>query len=193
MKLLGPGLQGGATAAAPVGGPPPSNTTPPAHRVDPFKPTWPPPPPPNVLAELAPVRIASLGTAVEINKPDIEIREIPTMRVAGIMSGNGVYALLDGGPEPGMVVKPGDQVGEYHVSAINPDSVVLKKSVKVGLGTQTYTQVVPLTDAGSAPAARMSGPGVGTLPGGGRNRPMPGVGGGRRGGGASAGGGAGEN
>jgi hypothetical protein len=154
----------------------------PAHRVDPFKPWWAPPPPPSPLTFTRPVRIAMAGSANPENTPNIEVHEVPTRRVAGILSGNGVYALIDGGGEM-IVVKPGDPVGDYRVDSINSDSVVLKKVVKTGKNAQTFTQVVPLTDVGSS-VAQCSGPIMG-----GAGRPGPAFGPGR---GAPGGGGLGN-
>ena len=75
-------------------------------------------------------------------------------------------------------VKPGDAVGDgYHVESITSDAVTLKKVVQVGQGTQTYTQVIPLSDTGGAPS-QFSGAAPGNMgsPG------LPGMGfpGGRR-------------
>jgi hypothetical protein len=128
-------------------------------------------------------------------QPDIEIHEQPTHRVSGVLSGNGVYAVIEGAdiPNGAAVVKPGDTVGEYRVAAITPDAVTLKRVVNVGQGNQTYTQTVPLSDSSSTPTASFSGPGnfAPTLPGrmgvpGGFPGRFPG---GRRGGGAAIGGG----
>ena len=59
------------------------------------------------------------------------------------------------------MVKPGDMVGDYRVASINQDSIILKKTVKVALGTQTYTQVVPLSDSGNGAASVAASPGAG--------------------------------
>ncbi len=184
------GAPAAQTASATTAPPPPGGM--PQHRPDPFRPWWPNVnPPPPVLSFVSPVRIAISDSAAPENQPGIEIKEVPNQRVAGILSGNGVYALLDG-PEGQTVVKPGDPVGEYTVASINPDSVVLKREVKNGQFKQTYTQVVPLTDQGSNMGARMSGPsGAGMMGGSGMSGPrgpgmfpgMPGTRGGRGAGG----------
>ena len=183
MGGMGPmgGMMGGSAAggAAQTAAVPPKNTTPPAHRVDPFMPWWDTtPPPPPVLSVVAPVRVAITDSAAKQNQPGIEIKEVPNRRVAGILSGNGVYALIDG-PGGQTVVKPGDMIDDYRVAAINPDSVVLKKEVKVGSLKQTYTQVVPLTDVGTSMGGQTRGPVYGGPAGPGAPRGMfPGLGGG---------------
>jgi hypothetical protein len=58
-------------------------------------------------------------------------------------------------------------IGEYRVASINQDSVTLKRTVRVGDRTETYTQVVPLTDIGSI-QQQFSGPAGGGVPGAGR-------------------------
>ncbi len=83
------------------------------------------------------------------------------------------------------VVKPGDPVDDYHVDSITAEAVVLKKVVKFGDSTQTYTQVVPLTDVGSDGQQQFSGMGMGGI--GGRMGP-----GGPRGGGSGGSGGRGQ-
>jgi hypothetical protein len=160
---MGGGLGGGGQQAAATGGPPPKDQTPPpGARPDPFRPWWDTRPiPPPVLSFTAPIRIASANTAKPDVQPGIEIQEVPNRRVAGILTGNGIYALLDGGPGDPMVVKPGDVTADgYRVVMINSSSVTLKKTVN----TQTFTQVVPLSDAGAT--TQMSSPGGGFNPGG---------------------------
>jgi hypothetical protein len=143
---------------------------PPPHRADPFQPWWDnKPKPPKVLELISPIRVAITNTSAPILQPNIEIQEVPNRRVAGILSGNGVYALIEG-PDGQAVVKPGDTLDEYRVASIDADSVTLRRKV----GNQTFTQVVPLTDAGSttatvsAPAGGIGGPGVRVPSGGGR-------------------------
>jgi hypothetical protein len=142
-----------------------------------------------VASIVPPVRIALLDSATPVARPGVEIREVPQGRVAGILSGNGVYALIESpdAPQGQAVIRPGDMIGEYRVASINPDSVTLKRTVKVGDRTETYTQVVPLTDIGamtqqfSPGAGAPGGPGMpGMAPGGGVGRGLPGVPGGGR-------------
>lgn len=178
------GATGGAapaTGGAQVAAATPKDTTPPPHRPDPFKPWWDAtPPPPPVLSLIQPVRLAIPDSGRPEIQPNIEIQEVPNRRVAGILSGDGVYALVEGGPEGPQVVKPGDMLGEYRVASIDDDSVLLRRQV----GRQTFTQRVPLTDVGSTtvatfspPAGGIGGPGVPT-------RGIPGRGGGGAVGGA---------
>jgi hypothetical protein len=160
MNPMGGGPMGGGARGSGAAAAPPvklADTAPPAHRPDPYKPWWVTPPPP-VLSTVPAVRIAALDTALRPERNEVEIKEIPNRRVAGILSGHGVYALLDG-PEGQQVVKPGDSVGDYRVDSINSDSVTLKKVVKVGETTQTYTQVVPLSDIGTNTGTQFSAPG----------------------------------
>jgi len=162
---LGGGV-GGAPAA--VASAPPKNTTPPpGARPDPFKPWWDStPPPPPVLSLITPFRIATTDTVDPKVEPGIEIQEVPSRRVAGILTGNGVYALLDGNGKQ-EIVRPGDVLDDgYRVTMINFNSVTLKKTVN----NQTFTQVVPLTDAGSTPSAGGGSFGGPTAPGGGAGK-----------------------
>lgn len=158
---MGGGMGGGAAqvAATPV----PKNTAPaPGYRQDPLKPWWDTSPkPPPVLSLVTPVRLAAANTAQQEKPEGVEIQEVPNRRVAGILTGNGIYALIDDFGGGATVAKPGTVLPDgYVVSTIKSDSVVLKKKVD----NRTYTQVVPLTDAGSS-ATRFSAPGAGA-PGG---------------------------
>jgi hypothetical protein len=161
--------QGQQTAAAPPGKENPA----PGYRKDPFRPWFSTtPPPPNVLTLTEPVRIAMTGTTAPEVQPGVEIQEVPSRRVAGILNGNGVYALLDGGPAGPEVVKPGQLLDDgYRVVMINSNSVTLQKKVN----TQTYTQVVPLSDAGGA--STMAAPPSGFRAGRGPGFGGPGMGG----------------
>jgi hypothetical protein len=164
----GAGAAGGAATAS-VG--PILKNPPPDRRNDPFAPWWPAPPPPPAISLVDPVRIATLRSYEAPPPEPVQVNVIPNQRVAGILTGNGVYALIDGGGENQYVVKPGDPVGEYRVDRINADSVTLKRTV----GTLTYTQVIPLSDAGSM--ARMGMGGGAGMPSGGMPRGMrPGAG-----------------
>lgn len=185
---MGGGAGGGAQGGAAQTAAKPKTITPPPHRGDPFAPWWDTRPvPPPVLTYTAPVRIAVAESSNPINVPDVEIQEVPSRRVAGILTGSGIYALLDGGPEGPIVVKPGDTVGEtgYRVASINANSITLRRKE----GGRVYTQVVPLTDAGSSlpsrPAGGIGGPGMSGMPG--MSAP-PGFGGGRPGVGKGGGG-----
>jgi len=169
MMPPGMGGMGGGGFGAPAGGqqtasagPPPKDTTPPAsRRADPFAPWWKPqpPPPPPAISLVAPIRIATHSSEPP-KEVTIQVQEVPNRRVAGILTGNGVYALIEG-PEGAAVVKPGDPLGDYRVESINANSVTLKKKEN----NRVYTQVVPLTDAGSQAASGGLRPGGGGVPG----------------------------
>lgn len=141
-----PGAGGAATGSPEAAAAGPRVTTrPPSTRPDPFKPWWnttPPPPPAITLVE--PYRIATRESVIRPPEEKIEVSEVPNRRVAGIATGQGVYALIEG-PEGQNVVRPGDMLGDYRVEAIRSRSVILKRKV----GNVTYTQEVPLTDVGS--------------------------------------------
>jgi hypothetical protein len=147
---------------------------PPGARPDPFRPWFNTiPPPPAVLTLVDPLRIATPDSSPPVNPPGVDVQEVPSRRVAGILTGNGIYALFD----DGMVVKPGDLVDDYRVTMITKNAVTLKKKVN----NQTFTQVIPLSDAGSAPSSQMSSPGS-SAPRGGPSGMFPGRGGGGGGG-----------
>jgi hypothetical protein len=160
-------------------------------RRDPFALKWRiPPPPPYVFNEVEPIRIASPGV-VTPPPPNTEVREVPSRRVSGIMSGDGVFAILEGTDGEPEIVKPGSETRDgYKVVSIKAETVTLRKKE----GNIIRTQIVPLTDIppGQAPqvggAGRFGsgarGPG-GAPTAGGLSGPG---GGGRRGGGGSAGG-----
>jgi hypothetical protein len=151
---------GGGTQEA-TGQPPNVTSKPPGVRPDPFAPWWsttPPPPPAITLVE--PYRVATRESVVRPPEEKVEVEEVPNRRVAGIATGQGVYALVEG-PEGQNVVRPGDMVGEYRVEAIRSRSVILKRTV----GNVTYTQEVPLTDVGSQVRATYVG-GMRGAPGG---------------------------
>jgi len=179
---MGGGRFGAPTAQAPpAGGAEPSSTAkPPKGRVDPFKPWW--EARPAVLSVVSPVRLAPASVSGPPPSQPVEIQEPPMGRVAGVLTGNGAYALLER-PDGITVVKPGDVVAGYRVEAINATSIVLKRKV----GNRTYTQIVPLTDISTSTSAAPGG-GAGLMAPGG----LPTMGGGpagfrgRRGGGVGA-------
>lgn len=157
------GMTGGTAKASPPKKLLPIKTVP-----DPFLVTWKKaPPPPYVFERVEPIRLASVGVATP-PPPNTEIREVPRMRVSGIMTGNGVYAILEGGGAEPEIVKPGSRTKDgYRVVSINADSVKLQKKQ----GNIILTQVVPLTDV------PINGAQTAGYPGGG----YPGMGGGRPG------------
>jgi hypothetical protein len=149
--------------------------------VDPFRIPWSvPPPPPYVFDDILPVRLASDDVEPPIKQP-VTIREEPALRVSGIMTGDGVFAILEQSGGKVDIVKPGSSVDigvsggsrTYRVSAIKDDTVTLE-SVE---GNVTFQQIVPLTDAPIGTTAGSFGGGIGG-PGGGGYIP-PNSGGGR--------------
>ena len=141
------------------------------------------PPPPNVFDEVKPYTVAvenykkrSILTTTTI------VRQAPTRRVSGLMTGDGTYAILESPSGETEIVKPGSTTKDgFIVKAINPDSVLLEREVPA-LHT-TFTQLVLFTDApvSSTPGSgRPNGPGGPNNPGGGRGGRPPG--GGRPGG-----------
>ncbi len=202
---------GKPSGAVPAGGikgaaPGATGTTPKVVYKMPFKPRrdptaliWKiPPPPPYVFNEVQVERFASYQVTAP-PPPNTEIREVPSRRVSGIMSGDGVFAILEGEGGNIEIVKPGGETKDgYKVVSINADTVTLKKKE----GNVTRTQIVPLSDippgqqtqmssggrfgggpSGGPLGAGMSSPGGG---GGGLGRPgRPGIGGGGGGGAAS--------
>jgi|SRR5579884_480252 len=170
------------------------------HRSDPFLIGWRRQPlPPPVFALVSPMRIASADIVAPPPNNTI-ITEVPSRRVSGILTGDGVYAVLEDNNGDTEIVKPGSITSDgYRVVAINSDSVKLQRRD----GNLLRTQTVPLSDATTAPVivrpAGFSGaPGFGQPGaggggkfGGGLGRPgmgggMPGVGGAGGGGGAAS-------
>jgi hypothetical protein len=178
------------------------------YRKDPFYIDWRlPVPPPDVFGMVEPVRIPGPEVPTRETKP-IEIREQPQLRVSGIMSGEGVFAILEKADNQVDIVKPGSEVkinvdGQtqrtYRVVSINGDTVKLESKV----GNVTYKQVVPLSDVpvgvqqtsyqggGGRPGfggPGNFGPGGGNYPGPGGGPGPGGLPGGKRGGGIPGGG-----
>ncbi len=147
----------GQDAAASAGPPRVATAKTPAFgaRKDPFYVDWKQlPPPPNVFEEVQPIRVATTDVATPIERP-VTIREVSPYRVSGVMTGDGIFAILEGVGQP-EIVKPGSKLPNgYSVVAINEDSVRLEKKE----GKITYVQTVPLSD----------GPSTGPAGGGGRS------------------------
>ena len=146
----------------------------PRNSRDPFKIEWHKmPPPPYVFSDpnIQPLRVASADVEVP-PVGDVTVREVADRRVSGIMSGDGVFAILEspgGDPE---IVKPGSQTRDgYRVVSINADSLKLQRKD----GNIVRTQVVPLTDQGVG-GQQMTG-GMFGSGGGGMRGGMPGSGG----------------
>lgn len=140
------GIFGSAPGATPASAPkplPPYTGPLPGKGIDPFKVTWQKPtPPPPVFATVQPIRLASANITAP-PPPNTEIREVPYRRVSGILSGDGVYAILEGGGSEPEIVKPGSRTNDgYRVVSITADSVKLQKRQ----GNVILTQNVPLSD-----------------------------------------------
>lgn len=162
---------GGAANTRPGGAPPaPPQVMAFNRRKDPFLVDWKlPVPPPYVFDEVEPIRLASDAVETPPTKP-FEVREQPEMRVSGIMTGDGVFAILESGGDKVDVVKPGSTVevgveGQtkrtYKVVSITKDKVRLRSQV----GNVIYTQEVPLSDVAVGTPSRPSFGGPGGMPG----------------------------
>ena len=131
------------------------------------------PPPPNVFDQVNPITVAVENLPVIKVGPRI-MRVVPNRRVSGLMSGDGVYAILEGANGDVEIVKPGSKTKDgYTVVAINPDSVLLEKEDPAT--KTTYTQTVMFSDAAvsSTPGGGRGGNGgpYGGGPGGGNGGP----------------------
>jgi len=159
------GARPGAPGAGPATPPPPRIIAYTGRRKDPFYIDWKlPVPPPYVFDEVEPIRLASDYVPTPPSQP-FEVREQPEMRVSGIMTGDGVFAILESGGDKVDVVKPGSSVevsvgGQtkrtYKVVSITKDKVKLRSQV----GNVIYTQEVPLSDVAVGVAARTGAPGA---------------------------------
>ncbi len=187
---------GGAAPKGAAGAPTVAANLPYKPRRDPTYVDWKiPPPPPNIFGEVEPLRVATYNI---VTPPPIntEVREVPTRRVSGIMSGDGVFAILESGSGNPEIVKPGVETSDgYKVVSINSDSVKLQKKE----GNLIRTQVVPLSDISTNPstgggglAGRMGGVGGGLMGAGPTASGVSGVGTGPRAGRPNGGGGAGS-
>jgi len=198
------GVFGNPKAGAPAGPPKPTvKAIPNKKGHDPFFVDWTkPPPPPYVFDAIEPIRLAPPETAPIEVKP-YEVREEAVARVSGIMSGDGIYAIIELPVGDPVIVKPGSSIelpiegGQtkrtYRVVSIKGETVVLQAHE----GLATFTQEIPLSDVplGSQSGGPRGGfPGSGGGPGFGSGFPGsgggPGPGGPRRGGSSSPGGGA---
>jgi len=125
--------------------------------------------------------------------PKVEIPEPyepqPKRRVAGIILGQTVSAILEQEGELPQIVYPGDMVGEFRVAAITPEGIILRRSkgnpreVRVPYeppGVAFGGGAVTTGGGAGAPGA----PGLPGAPGPGIGAPSGGRGGGPRGGGA---------
>lgn len=152
----------GATAGGRVAQAPPEGKPPSQYRVDPFRPLpWeadisrPP-----VLSVVPPVRLQPLPTPgrQEEDQQDI-LPPQPYRRVAGIMWGRSVAAIIETQGDLPRVVKPGDTLDGLRVARIEPNQVVLST-----LGVKPQEITVKL-GAPIMPVQRTM-PGFGGVPGG---------------------------
>jgi len=198
------GVFGNPKAGAPAGPPKPTvKAIPNKKGHDPFFVDWTkPPPPPYVFEAIEPIRLAPPETAPIEVKP-YEVREEAVARVSGIMSGDGIYAIIELPVGDPVIVKPGSTIelpiegGQtkrtYRVVSIKGETVVLQAHE----GLATFTQEIPLSDVplgsqgggprGGFPGGKGGFPGSGGGPGFGPG--FPGSGGGPRASGPSSGGG----
>lgn len=177
------GLAGGAPQSDPFQVASAGGRTP--NKKDPFFPTWhTDPPPPYIFGEITPIRVADQ----QIETPpvgDVTVREVPTRRVSGIMSGDGIYAIIEQNGES-EIVKPGSRTKDgYTVVSIDNDTVKLRRKDNNIIRTQT----VPLSDestGGQATGGQGRFGGGGAFGGQGAGMPGPaGMGGGGGGGGSA--------
>ncbi len=173
------GVFGNGKGAAPAGPPKPMvKAIPNKKGYDPFFVTWHIiPPPPYVFNELEPIRLAPPETAPVVVKP-YEVREEAVARVSGIMSGDGIYAILELPAGEPVIVKPGSTVElpiaggqtkrSYQVVSIKGETVVLRAHE----GLATFTQEIPLSDVPLG--GQTGGAGKGAPGGFGPGRGMPG-------------------
>ncbi len=156
-SMAGFGAGGGTSASAGASAGTPSKVTPENlhYTQDPFYVSWKRKPlPPDPFEEVQPLQVASTNAAAPPAKP-ITVRQVPDRRVAGILSGQGVYAILEqnGTSE---IVKPGGVTSDgYTVVDISPTGVKLRKRE----GNIILTQNVPLTDQQTSTQAAGFAPG----------------------------------
>lgn len=110
----------------------------------------------------------------------------PKRRVAGIILGQTISAILEQEGELPQIVYPGDRVGEFQVAAITPEGVVLRRSKGNPREVRVPYEPPGVSAAGGARGGGAGGaggaPGAPGLPG--IGAPSGGRGGGPRGGGA---------
>ena len=178
-KMGIPGRRGPGQIGAPPAGIPAKGVVvvaapvpPRVHRrgVDPFRVPWTlPAPPPYVFDDILPVRLADKDIEPPVVRP-VTVREEPALRVSGIMTGDGVFAILEQTGDRVDIVKPGSSIDigvsggsrTYRVASIKDDTVTLE-SVE---GNTTFQQIVPLSDApvGTSQASFGNGAGRGGIP-----------------------------
>ncbi len=177
-----------ASSAAPRPNEKPNFATLGRPRTDPFYVDWRQlPPPPNVFESVEPIRLASTSITTPPAQP-VEIREAPSLRYAGFMSGDGIYAVLEGNGDteivqPGAITKDG-----FKVVSITSDNVLLRKVEGNVIRVQQVAYGdAPPTVGGGRPAGNFGGGGGSPFGGGGGqfNGNSRGGGGGGKGGGSN--------
>jgi hypothetical protein len=127
-------------------------------RNDPFYVDWRQlPPPPNVFESVEPIRLASPSITTPPAQP-VEIREAPSLRYAGFMSGEGIYAVLEGNGDT-EIVQPGTITKEgFKVVSITSDNVLLRKVEGNVIRVQQVAYGdAPPTVGGGRPAGNFGG------------------------------------
>lgn len=161
MPQRGASTQTASTAA--TGGKKGTPTFTGKYHQDPFYITWKRKPlPPDVFAEVQPLQVADTSVEAPPAKPTV-VAQLPDRRVAGIMRGNGIYAILEQNGQS-EIVKPGSLTSDnYRVVAIGDDSVKLEKRE----GNLILVQNVQLSDLQTAASSLGRGayPGAGGYPG----------------------------
>ena len=115
-----------------AGGKKPQVAALPGHKQDPFyyKPNDKSlPPPPNIFdTGVEPIRVASANQEkTPVHNPP-PVRVVPNRRVSGIMSGDGVYAIIENTDGSVEIVKPGSKTKDgYTVVSITDTSVLLRQ------------------------------------------------------------------
>lgn len=123
------------------------------------------------------------GTPKPPPPPVVEVYEPqPYRRIAGIIEGATVSAILEQEGELPQIVKPGDMVGEFRVASIDMAGITLKRSK----GNPRMVRVPYEPPAGGASGGGLGGGGGGDRRGGFEGGGMPGAAG--MGGGATPGG-----
>ncbi len=166
-----PGMVGASsTTTAAVASTPIKHPTHPDFSQDPFNITWKKiPPPPDPFMFVQPLQVAQTTQPTPPEHP-VVVQEVPDRRVSGILSGQGVYAILEQNGQS-KIVKPGDVTEDgYTVISITSNGVLLRKKQ----GDLILEQNVPLTDQATAQQNGYGGGGRFGAPGGYGGAPGPG-------------------
>lgn len=114
----------------------------------------------------------------DATKPDIVPEEQPYRRLAGIIVGDSILAIIEmGNGQPAQVVRPGEQIAgsEWRVISIDSEKAVLRREgdklpheVVVHLEGKPVSMDAPPATANPQPAPGLGQPGAGGARGGGR-------------------------